>query len=90
MISKAHLSFQLLQIRHAFVLYFFPQGIIQGQEEFADGLTFGVRSMVGHTIGQLIICITVKNQEMYHYKYTFVIEICKTLKKTKKKLECVQ
>lgn len=27
------------------------QGIIQGQEEFADGLTFGVRSMVGHTIG---------------------------------------
>lgn len=54
-------------------IVFFPQGIIQGEEEFADGLTFGVRSMVGHTLGQLIICIKVKNQEMYHNKYAFVI-----------------
>ena len=27
------------------------QGLIQGPEEFAEGLALGVKSLVGHTIG---------------------------------------
>lgn len=33
------------------VLLLFLQGAVQGPEEFAEGLVIGVRSLLGHTVG---------------------------------------
>lgn len=33
------------------VLLLFIKGAVQGPEEFAEGLVIGVRSLLGHTVG---------------------------------------
>ena len=34
-----------------FFFFKFTKGLIQGPEEFAEGVILGVKSLVGHTVG---------------------------------------
>ena len=40
------------------------QGAVQGPEEFAEGLATGVKSLFGHTVGELAL------KAFIHYMYT--------------------
>ena len=44
--------FTALVLQEAIYFFFILKGAIQGPEEFAEGLALGVRSLLGHAVGQ--------------------------------------
>jgi len=56
-------------------LFYEPyQGAIQGPEEFAEGLALGVRSLLGHAVGENSV-IKVKTEIIFS---VFILCICNT------------
>jgi len=53
------------------------QGAIQGQDEFAEGLVLGVRSLFGHTVGGAagaVSCVTgAMGESLFDLALIFVI-----------------